>query len=125
MANNEIENGEKLIEEDLISIEVDGTDDEELSKSGLELLPEKTKSNDQNNRNQPSSVNELENVEEDKYCIDGDFVLTHTVERGMDTMFHTVNLKDDIDIYSTETIDHKKNIKSQLDKWFSEVIVLK
>jgi len=116
LPNNE--NGDKLEDDVLIDIEEDKTQDEELSKSGLEMLSEKIKTENPNDKNKSSSMNELENVGDDEYCVDGEIVLTHTVERGMDTMFHTIDFKEDGDAYSAETIDHKENIKNQLDKWF-------
>lgn len=115
--NKEYENGEKLDENDSIDFEEDETHDEKLPNNSLEMLPEKTKT-DQNNKNK-SSGNELETEEIiEKYSIDGDTVLTHTVERGMDTVFHTIDFKDDSNVNFTEITQHKENIKNQLINWF-------
>lgn len=96
--------------------------DEKENQNGEELLPEKTKPK---NKNSQYSTNELDNLkEEEEDCdeepidIDGEVVPTYTVERGMDTMFHTADLKDDNDDdTSIDKKDHTEYIRNQFDKY--------
>lgn len=121
MPNNEDEKGEELKENDEMEIEIDEFDDDKETK-GEEILAEKIKPK---NRNDQSSMNKIDNPGEDDndveehIDVDGEVVLTHTVERGLDTMFHTVNLKeDDEDVYSNDKKDYKEYIRNQFDNWF-------
>jgi len=85
-----------------------------------EILPEKMKPIKQNN--QPS-LKESDNFENDENLdlehidVDGEVVLTQTAESGMETMFHTTDVKDS-NIYPSDKKDHKEYIKNQLNKWF-------
>lgn len=103
-------------------MEIEEDVNEENPKKGDEILPDKINPKNQNSR---STINESENLGEDENCIDecidvdGEVILTHTVERGMDTMFHTVDIKEDDDVYSPNEKDYTK-IKNQLEIW-SEV----
>lgn len=100
-------------------MEIEETFNEEKPKNGEEILPDKINSKNQNSR---STMNELENFEEvenyndERIDVDGEVILTHSVERGMDTRFHTVDFKED-DIYSTDVKDHTNYIKNQIDIW--------
>lgn len=111
------ENGDDLNKDDEIELEED-TDKTE-TQNGEEILPEKIKSKIWNNQ---SLLNDMdkdqsnENLEEEPIVTDGEIILTHTVERGIDTMFHTVDIKEDNS--SVNKKDHKEYIKNQLDKWF-------
>lgn len=87
-----------------------------------EILPDKINSK---NRNSRSTMNESENLEDENYSdehidVDGEVIQTHSVERGMDTMFHTDDLKEDDDVNSIDVKDHTNYIKNQIDIW-SEV----
>lgn len=116
MPNNENEQGDDLKKEDEIEL---GKDVDEIeTQNGEEILPETIKPRIRNNQ---SSINDLdqenENLEEEPIVTDGEIILTHTVERGIDTMFHTVCIKEDNS--SIVKKDHKEYIKNQLDKWFN------
>lgn len=123
LPNDENQIGEELKEDD--EMEIDDNINEVNSENGDEILPDKINSK---NRNSRSTMNELENLEEDenfsdeRIDVDGEVILTHSVERGMDTMFHTDDLKEDDDVYSVDVKDHTNYIKNQIDIW-SEVSI--
>lgn len=119
MPNNEDEKAEEFKDEnDDMEIEIDEFEKE--SKYGEKMLPEKIKN--KNNETKQSSMNESDNLGDDKNLdehidIDGEIVHTYKVERGIDTTFHTIDIKEDIDMYSTDKKDHTEYIRNQFDKW--------
>lgn len=109
-----------------MEIEIDEFDDEKETK-GEEILAEKIKPknrNDQSSMNKTDNLGEDDNNVEEHIDVDGEVVLTHTVERGLDTMFHTVNLKeDDEDVYSIDKKDYKEYIRNQFDNWIEVSLI--
>lgn len=95
--------------------------DEDKTQNGEEILPDKVKSkklNKQSVSNEPNNLEEDENHVE-PINVDGEVILTHTVERGMDTKFHTVELSDHIE-HSLSIKDYDEDFVNQLNEW-SEV----
>lgn len=124
LPNTEDQNGEELNEE--IEIEIEQDIDETKSINGEELLSEKIKPKNQNNQTSKNESDNLgnDNNDEEHINVDGEIVLTHTADRGMDTMFHTIDFKEDNEILSIDLKNHKEYIKNQFDKWV-EVSLLK
>lgn len=118
MPNNEDQKAEELKDDDEMEIEID--DYEKESNYGEKMVPDKIK---QKNDNKPSSMKESDNLRDDEnnfdehIDIDGEVVDTFKVERGPDTTFHTVDIKNDFDVYSTDKKDHTEYIKNQFDRW--------
>lgn len=104
----------------MVEIEEDIKENE--TNNGDEVLPEKCRPRKQNNQ---SSTNELDHVGEDEnnikeqIAVDGEIVLTSTVERGMDTMFLTVECNEDDAESSFGVKDQKELIQNQKTKWFN------
>jgi hypothetical protein len=117
LPNNENQPGEELKDDEM---EIEQDDNENDTKNGDEILPEKMKT--KNRKNQPS-MNELDDSKEtDEFIeehvdVDGEDVLTHFAERGQETTFHTVDVEEFDDIHSANIKDHNEYIKSQFDKW--------
>lgn len=101
-------------------MEIEQDIDENDTINGDEILPEKMKTK---NRNNQSSMNDPENSKEnDEFIeehvdVDGEDILTHFAERGLETTFHTVDVEETDDVNSTNIKDHSEYIKSQFDKW--------
>lgn len=95
--------------------------EKEEPKQGDELLPEKVKPKKKNNQpimNETDGFEHKEiNDDEEQIDVEGDVVLTHGVERGMETMFHTAEIKDDEEIFEIEVKDHKEFLQDQYNKW--------
>lgn len=122
MPNDEDEIGDELKEDEIMEIEEDVNENE--TNNGEEVLPEKfkpRKPNNQSSTNESDNLREDENNTEEQIDVDGEIVLTSTVERGMDTMFHTVELKEDDDKYSfdVDVKNQKELIENQMTKWFN------
>lgn len=68
------------------------------------------------------SSNEFDNLKEDENCdeeptiVDGEIILTLTAERGIETMFHTIDVKED-DAHSVDKKNYKEYIQNQFDNW--------
>lgn len=116
--NNENQIGEELKEDDEIEIEEISNENKTNEVLG-EILPEKIKPKLQNNQssmNDSDCLGEEDNIVEN-HTIDGEVVLTQTAERGMDTMFHTMDVTEDNDASSINKNDLKQYIKNQYNKW--------
>lgn len=116
----EDQKAEELIDEnDEMEIEIDVNEKE--SQCSEKLLPEKIKPN---NDRKPFSMDESDNFGDDDnnaeehIDIDGEIVDTYKVERGLDTTFHTVDVNEDVDVFSIDKKDHTDLIKNQIDIWF-------
>lgn len=117
LPNTEDQNGEELNEE--IEIEIEQDIEETKSINGDELLSEKIKPKNQKNQTSKNESDNLgnDNNDEEHINVDGEIVLTHTADRGMDTMFHTIDFKEDNEVLSIDLKNHKEYIKNQFDKW--------
>ncbi|VVC30846.1 ATPase, dynein-related, AAA domain,von Willebrand factor, type A,AAA+ ATPase domain,P-loop [Cinara cedri] len=120
--NIENQIGEELKEDD--EMEVEEMEVEEISNEnktkelGEEILPEKIKSKIKNKQSMnDSDCQKIEDNLIEKHTIDGEVVLTHTAERGMDTMFHTMDVTEDNDEFSLSKTDFNELIKNQFHKW--------
>lgn len=121
MPNNENQPGEEL-KDDEMEIEQDVNEND--TKNGDEILPEKVKTK---NRNNQSSINDPDNSKdndefiEEHIDVDGEDIPTHFAERGQETTFHTVDVEETNDVVSTsivkDLIKHDAFIRSQFDKW--------
>jgi hypothetical protein len=111
--------GEDLKEDEVMEIEEEINENE--TNNGEEVLPEKFKPRKQNNQflmNDFDNFEEYENKIEEQINVDGEIVLTSTVERGMDTMYHTVELNEGDDKYPIDVKNQKELIQDQMAKWF-------
>lgn len=115
--NNENEVGEELKEDDEMEID-EISNENKTNELGEEILPEKIKPKIQNNQSMKDSdcLTKEDNLIE-KHTVDGEVVLTHTAERGMDTMFHSMDTTDDNDEIPINNKDFKTFIKNQFNKW--------
>lgn len=115
--NNENEIGEELKEDDEMEIE-EISNEIKTKELGVEILPEKIKPKIQNNQsmNDSDCLTKEDNLIE-KHTVDGEVVLTHTAERGMDTMFHTMDVTEDNDEIPIIKKDLKEYIKNEFNKW--------
>lgn len=116
MPNKENQPGEEL--KDDIEIEQDVNEND--TKNGDEILPEKMKTKSRNNQssmNNPDDSKENDEFIEERVDVDGEDILTHFAERGQETTFHTVDVEETNDIDSTSIKDHNKYIRSQFDEW--------
>lgn len=117
MPNNENQPGEELKDDEM---EIEQDIDENDTKNGDEILPEKMKSKNRNNQsslNDPEISKENDEFIEEHVDVDGEDILTHFAERGQETTFHTVDIEETDDVNSTNIKDHNEYIKSQFDKW--------
>lgn len=102
-------------------MEIEEDINENETNNGEEVLPEKFKPRKQNNQsftNDSDNFGEDENNIEELIDVDGEIILTSTVERGMDTLFHTVDLNEDNDKFFIDVKDQKELIQNQITKWF-------
>lgn len=107
-------------------MEIEEDIDEIETNNGQTVLPEKIKPKYQDNQ---TSINESENIEEEEndekehIDIDGEVVLTHTVERGMDTDYHTGEFKDEPTNISVNQncidrlLAQRSYIQNEFEKW--------
>ncbi|XP_025407976.1 midasin-like [Sipha flava] len=119
LPNNDDQMGEDLKEDEVMEIEEEINENE--TNNGEEVLPEKFKPRKQNNQflmNDFDNFEEYENKIEEQINVDGEIVLTSTVERGMDTMYHTVELNEGDDKYPIDVKNQKELIQDQMAKWF-------
>lgn len=114
--NTEDKNCEELNEE--IEMDIEQDIDETKSINGDELLSEKIKPKNQNNQTSKNESDNLGNdkIDEEHINVDGEIVLTHTADRGMDTIFHTMDFKDHEKL-SIDLKNYKEYIKNEFDKW--------
>lgn len=118
MPNNENQLGEDLKDDDEMEIEQDVNEND--TKNGDDILPEKMKTKNRNNQptiNESDDSKENDEFFEDRVDVDGEDILTHFAERGLETTFHTVDVEEIEDVDSSNKKDHQEFIKSQFDKW--------
>ncbi|XP_050541449.1 midasin [Daktulosphaira vitifoliae] len=116
LPNNEDESSEELKDDD---IEMEENIDEEELKLGEDLVSEKIKTNKHSNQPTTNESENLddENLNDEKIDVDGDIILTHTVERGTNTMFYTGEIKSDEELLDMNVNDHKELLQEQFNKW--------
>jgi len=117
LPNNENQPGEEL-KDDEMEIEQDVNEND--TKNGDEIKPEKMKTKSRNNQssmNDPDDSKENDDFIEERVDVDGEDILTHFAERGLETTFHTVDVEETNDVDSTSIKDHDQYIRSQFDKW--------
>lgn len=108
--------GEELKDDD---IEMEENIDEEESKLGEELVSEKIKAKKNNNQSTSNEGENLENenLNDEKIVVDGDIILTQTVERGTNTTFHTAVIESDEELLDIDVNNHKELLQEQFTKW--------
>jgi len=117
LPNNENQPGEELKDDDM---EIEQDVNENDTKNGDEILPEKMKTKSRNNQssmNDPDDSKENDEFIEECVDVDGEDILTQFAERGQETTFHTVDVEETNDIDSTSIKDHNEYIRNQFDKW--------
>lgn len=69
------------------------------------------------------STHESDNLKKDENCdeepivVDGEVVLTLTAERGIETLFHTIDVNGEDEAHSVDKKNYKEYIKNQFDNW--------
>jgi len=117
LPNNENQPGEELKDDEM---EIEQDDNENDTKNGDEILPEKMKTKSRNNQssmNDPDNSKDNDEFTEEHIDVDGEDILTHFAERGQETTFHTVDVEETNDVDSTSIKDHNEYIRNQFDKW--------
>ncbi|XP_060859886.1 midasin [Metopolophium dirhodum] len=117
LPNNENQPGEEL-KDDEMEIEQDVNEND--TKNGDEILPERMKTKSRNNQssmNDPDNSKDNDEFIEEHIDVDGEDIPTHFAERGQETTFHTADIEETNDVDSTSIKDHNEYIRNQFDKW--------
>jgi len=117
LPNDENQPGEELKDDEM---EIEQDNNENDTKNGDEILPEKMKTKSRNNQssmNDPDDYKENDEFIEEHVDVDGEDILTHFAERGQETTFHTTDVEETDNVDSTNIKDHSEYIRSQFDKW--------